>query len=143
MADALAKYRSALKRYRRENPNVPFKTAQQRVAAEMKSGKIAGAKKRKKVAAASQKKARADRPSQKKAIGTKSRMTRPPKVGKAKPKAIGRVEKGLALVSEIKRLEKKRAKLKERELRDIVQLEINRCHDKLDALTKAIKRKSA
>lgn len=45
---------------------------------------------------------------------------------------IGSVERARSLVRDIDRLERKRAREKSRELRDIIQLEINSCHDKLD-----------
>ena len=140
MADALAKYRAALKRYRKDNPKVPYTTAQKRVSAEMKSGKVSGVKKKRKTIAAASHKTAIAGPKRKTGARRKAVSGT---AKKASGKIIGRIERGEALVREINRLEKKRAAYKQKELQDIVQLEINRAHDQLDALKKSYKRKSA
>ena len=135
MADALEKYRSALKKYRKENPNVPFKTAQKRVSAEMKSGAISGHKKRKKGPGAT---------THKKAMGDpkcKRIATRPVKI--TGTRKISGVAKGEQLLRKIERLEIKRREARAMELKDIIQVEINKLHDQLDALRGHHKRRSA
>ena len=141
MADALAKYRAALKRYRKENPNVPYATAQKRVSGMMKSGAISGTKKRKRrvgtTAAASHKSA--SRFSHKRASTARVGKTHIRPV--AKPKT--RMQTAGALIRKIDRLELKRKQEKFREMKDLIQLEINACHDKLDRIKGSYKRKSA
>ena len=130
MADALAKYRAALKKYRKENPGVAFRTAQKRVASEMKSGKVSGPKKK-----AAAKRKVAARPAKVAAPKTKrKRIAGPKKI--ASSKSIGKIDRGLAIVKEIDKLEAKRAALTRKELRDLVQLEINNLHLKLDRLSR-------
>lgn len=139
MSDALKKYRNALKRYRKDHPNVPYAQAQQAVSKQMKDGTISGTRKRKrKVGKAPV--------SQKKAMGSprKKRTTRRATVsGTGKTATIGRVERGAELVKKINSLERRRQRLKDAELRDLVQLEINSCHDQLDRIKSSYKRKSA
>lgn len=160
MADALAKYRAALKRYRKENPNVPFHAAQKRVSDMMKSGTISGTKKRKRrvgTPVTSHKTARRSS-SQKSAsiarVGSSKRKVIIDNVGKAwtvtenkistrKKRSTKRELEAKKLVNKIEALEWKRHQEKNRDLRDIIQLEINACHDKLDRLKGSYKRKSA
>jgi len=137
MADALAKYRAALKRYRKEHPNTPYATAQKKVSAEMKSGQISGAKKKRRRVGTTA-------PAKKAVTGTRrKRITGTKKVGTSKPRKISGVAKGEQLLRQIERLEIKRREARARELKDIIQLDINKLHDQLDALTGHRKRKSA
>jgi len=53
---------------------------------------------------------------------------------------IGSVKQGEKLLREIDRLEKKRKAIKNKELRDIVQLEINARHDKLKQIKRSFRR---
>lgn len=53
---------------------------------------------------------------------------------------IGSVKQGEKILREIDRLEKKRKAIKNRELRDIVQLEINARHDKLKQIKRSFRR---
>lgn len=152
MADALAKYRAALKRYRRENPNVPFRTAQKRVAAEMKSGKVSGPKKRKTLGSAPRKTAIGSR---KKRVSVTERVTATKTVGRVRkysgkhklPAKSGgfiskKIETGRILIKNIDKLEAQYKRATNKYEKHLLAHEINGLHDKLDALTKP-KRKSA
>lgn len=139
MTNALEKYRKALKRYRKENPSVPFKTAQKRVSEMMHKGEVSGTTKRKKKPSSSHKTAiRTVGRTQTRSTGKRASTRK-----KVAGKTIGRIGRAESLISQINRLETKRERLENKELRDIVQLEINACHDKLDALKRTFKRKSA
>lgn len=141
MADALAKYRAALKRYRKDNPKVPYATAQKRVSAEMKSGKVSGAKKKRRVGSPAASKKTAIGSTRRKASAPKARIAAPKRKGTATPKT--RMQKATKLVRDIEKLEIRRKAEKARQMKDVIQIEINRLHDQLDSLNRSSKRKSA
>jgi hypothetical protein len=58
-------------------------------------------------------------------------------------KKTSSLQKGRVLVNRIKTLETKRKMEKARELKDLIQIEINACHDRLDSLKKQGRKKSA
>jgi hypothetical protein len=138
MSNGLEKYQRALKKFKRENPNVSHAVAQQKVSAAMKSGTISGAKKKKRRVGAA--------PAARKAAvtGTRRKTVKRATVGKAHttPRKISGIAKATKLVRDIERLEIKRREARARELKDVIQVEINKLHDQLDAL-KGHKRKSA
>lgn len=144
MADALAKYRAALKRYRKDNPKVPYATAQKRVSAEMKSGKVSGAKKKRRVGSpAASRKTAIGSPSRKTAIGSKKRTVSKKKTAIRSKGTQTRMQKATKLVRDIEKLEIRRKAEKARQMKDVIQIEINRLHDQLDSLNRSSKRKSA
>lgn len=120
------------KAYQKLHPRTAWADCIQKV----KGKKTVGGVKKKTVGSAAPKK-------RKRIAGTKIAATTRKigtKVGKP---AISGLQKASKLVADIARLEKKRKALKSRELRDIVQLEINAHHDHLDRIKKTYRKKSA
>lgn len=86
----------------------------------------------------------------KKVAGTKRKTVRRKRVGTLpvallgrstrKRSAIGSIAKTEKLLREIDTLEAKRLRAKKKELRDIIQLEINARHDRVDQVRRAYKR---
>jgi hypothetical protein len=86
----------------------------------------------------------------KKVAGTKRKIVRRKRVGDLpvalmgrttrKKSAIGSIAKTERLLREIDTLEAKRQRAKKKELRDIIQLEINARHDKVDQVRRAYRR---
>lgn len=119
------------KRYVKEHPRTSFQDAIKIVA---KKKTVSGVKKRKvsgvKKSASGVKKVGAIKRTVKRRVsGTVKRAG----LGSS---SMGSVERARALVRDIDRLERKRAREKSREMRDIIQLEINSHHDKLDRIKK-------
>jgi hypothetical protein len=73
--------------------------------------------------------------------GTKTKAS----VGRKKRKvsgtsSIGKIGTARNIMGKIDKLEKQRKAEKRREMKDIIQLEINQLHDKIDALKKTYKK---
>lgn len=115
-----------VKKYRKEHPR-----ATQQQAMKALKGKKASTVKKRKVSGV-------------KAVGSVKRKRRVAGVT-ASAKVSGRsasvtgIAKAKSLVADIDRLEAKRARETKRELKDIIQLEINAKHDKLDAIKRSYK----
>lgn len=118
------------KAYQKLHPRTAWAECIQKVKGKKVSGtrKVAGTKK---VGAAPKKRTRI--------TGTKSILS---KVTGPK-KTISGIARANKLIRDIARLELKRKSMKAKELKDIVQMEINACHDKLDAIKRSYRRKSA
>lgn len=125
------------KAYVKAHPRTSFQDAIQKVKGK---GKVSGVKKRKvagvrKTAVSGVKRKPVAKKTAVRNVTVKvGRVAGTKRVG-----AIGAIAKGTKLVNEINRLEKKRAAVTNKELRDIVQLQINANHRKLDSLKRSIR----
>ena len=134
--NGLSKYQSVLKRVRREHPTWSFKKQQAEASRLNKSGKkVSGAKKK---ISAPKVSAAVGKVKRKKAVASPRKSTT-----RTTAKKTSSLQKARSLVNRINKLEIKRKEEKARELKDIIQLEINKCHDQLDAMKRRSKRRAA